>query len=85
MKVNERQFADAFDYSLTTYRRDVATAVGGLTRPGEKGRAGRGPPAVGGQAFDRGPLEQSDNVVNQVLSFASSASPGISIGDSGAS
>ena len=65
--------------------RDVAPAVGRLARPGEKSRAWRGPPAVGGQAFDCDPLEQRENVVNQVFSLASSPSPGISIGDSGAS
>ena len=67
--------------------RDVAPAVGGGARPGEECRAGRGAPAVGGQAVDHRPLarEQREHVVNQVFSFASSPSPGSSIGASGAS
>ena len=65
--------------------RDVTPAIGSLAGPGEERCTGRGPPAVGGQAFDRGPLEQCENAVNQVFSLASSPSPGISMGDSGAS
>jgi hypothetical protein len=65
--------------------RNMAPAVGGGARPCEEGRAGRGAPAVGGQAFDCGPLEQRENVVNQVFSFTSSSPPGSSTGASGAS
>ena len=67
--------------------RDVAPAVARGAGPGEKSRAGGGAAAVGGQAIDRRPLacELRERGLNQVLSFASSPSPGISIGVSAAS
>jgi hypothetical protein len=65
----------------------MAPAIARSTGPGEKRRAGGGAAAVGGQALDRRPLacELRERGLNQVLSFASSPSPGISIGVSGAS
>ena len=66
---------------------DVAPAIRGPARPGEERRPDRGAPAVGGETFDHCTLarEQRENVVNYVFSFASSPSPGSSIGASGAS
>lgn len=69
----------------------MAPAIARSAGPGEKRRAGGGAAAVGGQAVDRGPpqfdlrRELRERGLNQVLSFASSPSPGISIGVSGAS
>ena len=67
--------------------RDEAPAVGACARPGEEGGTRRRAPAVGRQAFDRRPLarQQREDIFNYVFSFASSPSPGISIGESGAS
>ena len=70
---------------------DMAPAVGRPARPGEKSRSRRRAPAVGRQALDRRPRTRElrrkprEDIVTQVLSFASSASPGISSGESGAS
>jgi hypothetical protein len=67
--------------------RDVTPAVARRARPGKKRCAGGGVAAVCGQAVDRRPLarELREYGLNQVFSFASSPSPGISIGVSGAS
>ena len=67
--------------------RDVAPAVGVCAGPGEERGTRRHAPAVGRQAFDRRPLarQQRNNIFNYVFSFASSPSPGNSIGERGAS
>jgi len=80
-------FPDDRGASALDRLRNVTPAIGGPARPGEESRARSGAPAVGREAFDYCTLARKlrENVVNYVFSFASSPSPGSSIGERGAS